>query len=93
MGRAAEERFRKAILSNFGCESRFIEAVPIVEPEEGPPIVETIVHVFGLQGHPQASRCYAWSSGDSEVTTVLHQDEVQSARDAVRCSILMARRR
>ncbi len=45
------------------------------------------VLVFDLEDHPTAPRCYAWEV-DGEVTAVLHQGSVKSARDAVRASIM-----
>jgi hypothetical protein len=45
--------------------------------------------IFDLQGHPTASRCYAWSheiddSKKGRLFAVLHEGSVKSAQDAVR---------
>ena len=46
------------------------------------------VLIFILEGHPTASRCYAWEE-DGEVTSVLHEGAVTSPEAAVR-SVIMA---
>ncbi len=43
--------------------------------------------VFDLIGHPTVLTCYAWSVED-EVTAVLHEGPIDSARKAVRASIV-----
>ena len=43
--------------------------------------------IFALQGHPEASQCYAWEVG-GQVTAVLGVPPVRSAVDAVRASIV-----
>lgn len=88
MGREAIETFlQKAIRANFGCESRFLSAEPIVETFEGETVWDGIVHVFELEGHPTAERCYAWSAGRT-VMTVLGEGQVDSPRRAVQAAIL-----
>jgi len=52
-----------------------------------------IVSVFSLEGHPQATRCYAWSSPIEGSTkrrfyAVLHIPPVDSPEKAVRASIV-----
>ena len=42
---------------------------------------------FELDGHPTASRCFAWEV-DGQVTAVLAEGPVQTAQDAVRASIM-----
>ncbi len=42
---------------------------------------------FELEGHPTATRCYAWQVG-GRVTAVLAVDPINSAVAAVRASIL-----
>jgi hypothetical protein len=36
--------------------------VSVRETFHGQPVWEGVVHVFDLQGHPAATRAYAWSS-------------------------------
>jgi hypothetical protein len=45
------------------------------------------VLVFALQGHPEATTCYAWEV-ERRVTAVLGVPPVRSTVDAVRASIV-----
>jgi len=56
-----------------------------------------MVHVFELEGHPTATRAYAWSSSVEGSTkrrfyAVLEVPPVQSAQDAVRAAIVAEHR-
>ena len=88
MGKTAERFFKEAIRANFGCEGTFLNAEPVVETFEGKTAWEGIVHVFALRGHPTSSRCYVWSSGDNEATTILHDGPINSPQRAVQASLL-----
>ncbi len=44
-----------------GCESRWVESVPVHEKHEGKTVWDGEVQVFDLVGHPKAKRAYAWS--------------------------------
>ena len=81
-----------AIRDLHGCESKWVESVPVKEKYEGRTVWEGIIQVFDLQGHPTANRCYAWSHGlnDSDkrkFIAVLHQGPVDSPQAAVRAAI------
>jgi hypothetical protein len=39
-----------------------VDALPVKEVFEGKTVWEGIIHVFDLEGHPGATRAYAWSS-------------------------------
>jgi hypothetical protein len=39
-----------------------VDALPGKEVSEGQTVWEGVVHVFDLEGHPKATRAYAWSS-------------------------------
>ena len=99
MGRQAEAQLQKAIRDLYGCEAVFVEAVPVSETLEGQDVWEGVVYVFDLQGHPTATRCYAWAhlvrgvSGRQKMFAVLHQPPVDSPVAAVRASILQQHRR
>ena len=91
------ERLKKAILDLHGCDSAWIEAVPVTETFEGQTVWDGIVQVFDLINHPTASRCYAWSHAveDSEnrrFVAVLHQGPVDSPKKAVRAAIIQENR-
>src|SRR5213075_1503598 len=42
------------------CSARLIQSVPIREWFEHETVWESAVHIFDLEGHPTASRAYAW---------------------------------
>ncbi len=73
-----------AIRDLHGCDSIWIESVPVKEVFEGQTVWEGEVQVFDLQGHPTASRCYAWShavdgSERRRFVAVLHKGPVLAA--------------
>jgi hypothetical protein len=96
VGRDAVATFQAAIRRGYGCESTFVEAVPVTETVEGSTAWSGLVHVFDLHAHPTSSRCYAWSllrdevSGSQRIETVLHGGPVDSPRAAVQASIVKA---
>jgi hypothetical protein len=72
-------------------------AVPnlIYEAFEGKTVWEGIVYVFDLDGHPTATRCYAWSEKTARFGrfrqrffVVLHQEPADSPAAAVRATIV-----
>jgi hypothetical protein len=91
--------FREAIQRLHGCESTYLESVRVHETVEGQAVWDGIVHVFRLQGHPSATRAYAWAEPLSDVTSkqrfvaVLHQGPVYSPKTAVQASIVQGHRR
>jgi hypothetical protein len=59
---------------------------------------KAFLHVFDLEGHPKATRAYAWPSPieDSEKRrffAVLHMGAIKSPVDAVRAAIVAEHRR
>jgi hypothetical protein len=68
------EALREAIRKLHGCDSTFVESVPIIErvhiPTGGDALLksgwrtvwEGAGCVFDLIGHPKANRAYAWST-------------------------------
>lgn len=91
------EALKEAIRNLHGCEATWLESVPVKEEFEGQIVWEGIVQVFDLHGHPQATRCYAWShavgeSGKRRFVAVLHQGPVDSPHAAVRAAIVQEHR-
>ena len=87
------EPLREAIRNTHGCDSEWVEAMPVKETFQGRTIWEGEVQVFKLIGHADADRCYAWSHavGDSDrrrFVTVLHKEPVTSPEAAVRAAII-----
>lgn len=76
------------------CESRHLETVPVIETFQGQTVWQGEVEVFGLRGHPKASRCYAWEHATGEddagkrIVTVLGLPPIVSAQTAVRAAIV-----
>jgi hypothetical protein len=76
-----------------GGTATFAQSVPVKETFEGKTVWEGIVHVFKINGHPQASRAYAWSSpveGDDKrrFFAALHLPPITSPVEAVRAAIV-----
>ena len=61
MKEADTVELRKAIESQHGGTATLAQSVPVRETFEDQPVWEGIVHVFNLEGHPIATRAYAWS--------------------------------
>ena len=93
------DQLQKAIEGLHRCAARLAQSVPIRETHDGAAVWEGVVHVFDLEGHPTASRAYAWSSPIEETTdkrrffAVLHQPPVTSPSAAVRAAIIAEHRR
>ena len=87
----------RAIRDLHGCDSTWIESVPVKETFQGKPVWEGTVQVFELHGHPTAKRCYAWSHGTKgqkrRFVAVLHQGPVNSPEKAVRAAIVSQSRK
>ena len=81
-----------AIRELHGCQASWIGSVPVTETFKGHTVWDGIVQVYSLQGHPSASRCYAWSystdDGKRRIIVVLHEGPVDSPKAAVRAAIV-----
>ncbi len=91
MPEAPIQALREAIRGLHGCDSAFVESVPVRETFEGRTVWEGAVVVFDLIGHATAKRAYAWSAETTgakrRFTAVLHEGKVDSPVAAVRASI------
>jgi hypothetical protein len=70
-----------------------VDVLPVKELFEGKTVWEGVVHVFDLEGHPKATRAYAWSSpiegsNRRRFYAVLHLGGIRSPLDAVRAAIV-----
>jgi len=83
---------QEAIRHLHGCESTFVEAVPVTEMFEGRVAWQGVVNVFDLTSHPTASRAYVWSymadEGRRRFVAVLHAGPVTSPETAVTAAIV-----
>ncbi|MBA2525304.1 MAG: hypothetical protein H0V18_05895 [Pyrinomonadaceae bacterium] len=82
-----------AVESQHGGAATLAQSVPVKETHAGGTVWEGVVHVFDLEGHPTASRAYAWSSpiegsDKRRFFAVLHAGPVKSPLDAVRAAII-----
>jgi hypothetical protein len=84
---------RQAVERMHGCKASHIEDVVVIEKFAEKTVWQGIVSIFGLKGHPQATKCYAWSSPIEGSTkrryyAVLHIPPIDSPEKAVRASII-----
>lgn len=83
-----------AFLKLHGCDATYVETVPIVEEFQGKTIWQGDVEVFGIRGHPKATRGYGWGhvAGESDqgrrYFTVLELPPVNSPQTAVQAAIM-----
>jgi hypothetical protein len=88
---------RRAVESMHSCRATFVQSVPVREIFHGAPVWEGVVHVFDLEGHPTASRAYAWCSSiegseKRRFFAVLQLGAIKSPVDAVRAAIVAEHR-
>ncbi|MEW6386886.1 MAG: hypothetical protein AB1491_05145 [Thermodesulfobacteriota bacterium] len=87
------EDLKQIVEQMHGYPASFLEDVVVVEKFGEETVWSGVVSVFGLKGHPQADKCYAWSSPIEGSTkrrnyAVLHIPPIDSAEKAVRASIV-----
>jgi hypothetical protein len=81
----------RAVESQYSCRAMLVQTAPVRETFKGQPVWEGVVHVFDLEGHPQTTRAYAWSSA-IEVSTkrryyaALGIGAIKTPLDAVRAA-------
>jgi hypothetical protein len=91
------KQLQEVIERMHGGKALLAQSVPVIETHNGATVWEGVVHVFDLEGHPTASRAYAWSSpiegsDKRRFFAVLHQAPVTSPADAVRAAIVAEQR-
>ena len=84
---------QKSVEWLHNCSASFKESVSVKEEFEGRTAWEGIVHIYDLTGHPEADKCYVWSSPiegseKRKFYAVLHIPPVESPEKAVRASII-----
>jgi hypothetical protein len=84
--------FAAAIRELHGGNPSWIGSAPVTETFQGHTVWDGTVQVYSLEGHPSATRCYAWSyitdDGKRRVIAVLHEGTVDSPQAAVRAAIV-----
>jgi hypothetical protein len=91
------DQLKQAVEGQHGGKAVLVDALPVKEVFEGKTVWEGVVHVFDLEGHPKATRAYAWSSpiegsNKRRFYAVLHLGGIRSPLDAVRAAIVAERR-
>jgi len=109
MSEVAPDELKHAIESQHGGTATLVQSVPVHETmkvrieNEGltflhdETVWDGIVHVFDLEGHPKATRAYAWSSpiegsNKRRFFAVLHMGGITGPVEAVRAAIVAERR-
>lgn len=91
------DQLKQAIEGQHGGRATLSDVLPIKEVWNGQTVWEGVVHVFDLEGHPKATRAYAWSSpvegsDRRRFYAVLHLGGIRSPLDAVRAAVVAGRR-
>jgi len=80
-----------AIKATHGCDSRYVESVPVHEVFQDQTAWQGTVEVFDLMDHSKAKRVYAWQYEDDTKQTktlaVLEIPPVDSPQRAVKVAI------
>jgi hypothetical protein len=92
-----DDRLRKTVELMHGGKATFVQFVPVRETFGGGTVWDGLVHVFDRDGHPTATRAYAWSSPIEGSTkrqfyALLHQPPVDSPQTVVRAAIVAEQR-
>jgi hypothetical protein len=87
------EDLKQALERLHHCQATFLENVVVVEKFGEKTVWSGVVSVFGINGHLQATKCYAWSPPIEESTerryfAVLHVPQIDSPEKAVRAAIV-----
>jgi|SRR5882672_3468815 len=89
-------QLKDAIRRLYGCESEYAGREEVMETfqDEDELVWNGYVEIFNLSGHPQATKCYAWSDFTGEddegerFITVLKLPPIDSPEAAVRAVIM-----
>lgn len=85
------QSLHSAIKALHGCDSRYVESVPVHEVFQDQTAWQGTVEVFDLMGHSKAKRVYAWQYEDDDKQTktvaVLEIPPVDSPENAVKVAI------
>ncbi len=97
MDLAGDYRLREAVESLHHCRAMLVQKAPVRETFRGQAVWEGVVHVFGLEGHPEATRAYAWSSPiegseKQQIAAVVQVGAIRTPLDAARAAIVAEHR-
>ena len=93
----ATVELRRVVEAQHGAKALFSQTTPIKEHYRGQAVWEGVVHIFDLEGHPKATRAFAWSSpiegsDKRRFFAVLQVGPIQTPLDAVRAAIVAEHR-
>ncbi|MGQ0584275.1 MAG: hypothetical protein ACT4O6_20280 [Reyranella sp.] len=91
------DQLKQAVEGQPGGKAMLAAAGPVKEVFQGQTVWEGTVHVFDLEGHPKATRAYAWSSpvdgsDRRRFYAELHLGSIRFPLDAVRAAIVAERK-
>jgi hypothetical protein len=97
MGEVDIGQLKRTVESQYGGTATLAQSVPVKEVFDGKTVWEGVVHVFELDGHPRATRAYAWSSpveggAKRRFFAVLHLGAITGPVEAVRAAIVAEHR-
>ncbi len=83
---------QQSVETLHSCQAKLREIVRVIEEFKKQRVWDGLVYVFDIEGHPNATTCYAWSSpikgsNKRKFYAVLHIPPVESPADAVRAAI------
>lgn len=85
------EQLRHAVELVHSCSATLVGSAAVRETFRKTVVWQGIVHIFTIEGNPQAKRAYAWSSqieGTRRIATTLHTGLILSPVDAVRAALV-----
>ena len=97
MSESDTSQLKQAVEAQHDGIATLAQTTPVHETFHGQVVWEGVVHVFELDGHPTATRAYAWSSpiegsDKRRFFAVLHLGGIRSPLDAVRAAIVAEQR-
>jgi hypothetical protein len=97
MADVSPDQLKQAVEGQHGGKARLVAIERVKEVFDGQTVWDGVVHVFNLNGHPRATRAYAWSSPVEDSNkrrfyAVLHLGGIRSPLDAVRAAIVAERK-
>jgi hypothetical protein len=93
----SEDQLRRAVEGQHGGTAKLAYVSHVREMFGDKLVWDGQVHVFDLDGNPNATRAYAWSSpiegsNNRRFYAVLHLGGIRSPQDAVRAAIVAEHR-
>jgi len=84
------DSLKRAVETACNCKASHISSTPVKETFRGETVWEGVIETFGLEGHINASRCYAFPfirDDKPEIKTVLGLPPIDSPHSALRAAI------